>query len=141
MTKLKLMANNDNPLTTAPVFKPPGTIPPKLHAFYSDICNHLHLTKRFHHTDARLVEEYILTLLEAAECRKICREEGMVLNKPGGGLQPHPAFTMGNQAKSTAVKIATALGLAPTARQRISMSIVEGAEDDGSTGWLSAGRK
>jgi len=101
----------------------PPEIPQPLRKVYVEICNHLAETGRFHETDERLVRLYLLALHEAEQARTQVAADGMLVAGSGGQMKSHPLISVANQARLTAAKLATVLGLGPYARQRMAGAV------------------
>ena len=108
---------------TRPHRRAPAEIPKELRPVYRAICDHLAETGRFHETDERLVRLYLLALHEAEQARTQVAADGMLVAGSGGQMKSHPLISVANQARLTAAKLATVLGLGPYARQRMAGAV------------------
>lgn len=88
--------------------------------------------------DLAAVEQYCVAAAAVREMAAVLSKEGSIITD-SRGMRTHPAYQMQMTAIATARRLATELGLSPTARARPGMSSAGGGSDANAWGDLGVG--
>lgn len=139
--ELKLIdGGSDNPtgensqFTTAEIPQldlpqPPAGVPVEMHAEWSNIVLDLKERRLLNDSMLGVVRSYVMAQWTAAQAEKSIAEQGVFVSGAGGAMKPNPATGLLRSSRDMISRLASELGLTPTARARKSLQRSPGQAD------------